>query len=76
MAYFKGLLYQLLEELRKSVKPSWVVASLWALRLTSGAVKYIAGMVTMLKHSVHHLLPSQIQQQGTTSAKGLMLCGE
>jgi hypothetical protein len=76
MAHFEGLLHQLLE-LRKSVKPSWVVASLWALRLASGAFKYVAGMVTtMLKRSVQHLLPSQKQQQRTTSAKVLMLCGE
>jgi hypothetical protein len=53
------------------------VASLWALRLASGALKYIAGMVTtMLQHSVHHVLPSQIQQQDTTSAKVSTLCGE
>ena len=59
VAYFEKFLHQLLEG---NVKPSLGVASLWALRLASGALKYIAGMVTtMLQRSVYHPLPSRIQ---------------
>lgn len=77
MACLRDYCISYLKELRKSVKLSLGVASLWALSLASGALKYVAGIVTTaLQCSLHHLLASQIQQQDTTSAKVSMLCGE